>query len=137
MNHPAGNSAPRPRPSYETMVWRALRLRCPRCGEGKVYTSWLQMPPACEVCGLRFHRDPGYYLGAVYVNYGITSMITTGVFLIGRFKLGISGPQLLWPLFAFCVIFPLLMFQRARVLWLAFDCRFDSSVLAEPDKRDG
>jgi uncharacterized protein (DUF983 family) len=30
----------------------ALRCRCPRCGEGRLYRGALDVRPICEVCGL-------------------------------------------------------------------------------------
>ena len=36
-----------------------LRCRCPRCGEGKLFSGFLKMAPSCEVCGLDFSfADP-------------------------------------------------------------------------------
>jgi uncharacterized protein (DUF983 family) len=115
------------------MLWRAVRLLCPRCGEGKLFTGWLKMAPRCPHCQLKLDRGPGYYLGAIYVNYGLTSLITTAAFLIGRFRWHIPGQQLLWPLFAFCILFPLLISRQARAIWLAMDCQLDSTVLEEEE----
>jgi uncharacterized protein (DUF983 family) len=28
--------------------------RCPRCGEGRLFTSFINLAPRCEVCGLDF-----------------------------------------------------------------------------------
>ncbi|MBR0679666.1 DUF983 domain-containing protein [Roseomonas eburnea] len=30
---------------------RGLRLRCPHCGEGRLFTRFLKVSPRCEVCG--------------------------------------------------------------------------------------
>lgn len=36
-----------------------LRCRCPRCGEGKLFSGFLKLAPSCEVCGLDFSfADP-------------------------------------------------------------------------------
>lgn len=37
-------------PLSSTMV--GLKCCCPRCGEGKLFTGFLTVPPACSVCGL-------------------------------------------------------------------------------------
>ncbi|MBU1336829.1 MAG: DUF983 domain-containing protein [Alphaproteobacteria bacterium] len=29
-----------------------LKCRCPRCGEGKLFTGYLKLAPACSSCGL-------------------------------------------------------------------------------------
>lgn len=130
---PTDSSPPAPRPPFETLVWRALRLRCPRCGKGKLFINWLQMPRRCSECGLLIHRGPGYYLGSTYVNYGLTALITTVVFVIGRLHFNISSKTLLAPLLIFCLVFPLLIFRHARSLWLAMDCQFDRAVLDDSD----
>lgn len=31
-----------------------LRCRCPRCGRGKLFHGFLELAPACEVCGLDY-----------------------------------------------------------------------------------
>jgi uncharacterized protein (DUF983 family) len=129
---PGMEPAPPPaRPEIETLIGRALKLRCPRCGRGSLFVRGFSMNQRCPECGLLFDRAPGYYLGSTYINYGITALIITVFFIAGRFYFNISGSLLLWPLFAFCVIFPLLIFRQARALWLALDCQFDQSVLED------
>ena len=58
-------------------IGRALRLRCPRCGRGKLFVGWFRMPERCEECRLDFRREPGFYLGSIYVNYGLTALVVT------------------------------------------------------------
>lgn len=37
----------------------ALRCRCPRCGEGRLYKSFLGLAPSCDRCGLDYgFADP-------------------------------------------------------------------------------
>ena len=47
--------------SYKTptpMV-SGLRCCCPRCGEGKLFSGFLKLAPACDVCGLDYgFADP-------------------------------------------------------------------------------
>ena len=31
-----------------------LRGRCPRCGDGKLFSGFLDLAPSCEVCGLDY-----------------------------------------------------------------------------------
>ncbi|NDV50313.1 DUF983 domain-containing protein [Salipiger sp. PrR003] len=33
---------------------RGLRLRCPRCGEGKLFKGYLKVADCCEACGLDY-----------------------------------------------------------------------------------
>ncbi|HNQ72639.1 MAG TPA: DUF983 domain-containing protein [Verrucomicrobiota bacterium] len=48
-----------PIPKLGTVLWRGLRRRCPRCGQGAIYRSFLRMHDHCAVCGLKFMHDQG------------------------------------------------------------------------------
>lgn len=51
--------------------------KCPNCHNGNVYekgTSLLKMPvmkERCDCCNYHFDREPGYFLGAMYISYGL------------------------------------------------------------------
>jgi hypothetical protein len=75
----------------------------------------------CPSCGVKFEREPGFFLGSIYVNYGLTSLIvviTYPVLLFGGF---VPETPLLMMSLAFVVAFPILIFPWARSLWLGFD----------------
>ena len=113
------------RKSYLAMLSRAWRLRCPRCGRGRLFANWFRMPAECEACGLRFEREPGYFLGSIYINYGLTAVLATLLYFALFFG-GWTAPQTaLWIAAAFAVVFPLWFFRYARSLWLGFDHFWD------------
>ncbi|MEX0936727.1 MAG: hypothetical protein WDZ59_02625 [Pirellulales bacterium] len=100
------------------------------------------MAESCSHCGRDFRRGPGFYLGSIYVNYGLTALLLVvayfGLFLVDATRPGMlptfltpAAPQLRWILLAFAILFPLAFFRHARSLWLAFDEYFD------PPPRDG
>ena len=47
------------------MLRAALRLRCPRCGVGKLYAKPFKMFEHCPHCQLKFEREQGYFVGAM------------------------------------------------------------------------
>src|SRR5437764_919989 len=68
------------------MLADILHQRCPRCRTGKIFrgSAFLGFPKMnerCPVCQLRFEREAGYFLGAMYVSYGLAldviSMLAT------------------------------------------------------------
>jgi uncharacterized protein (DUF983 family) len=107
------------------LLGRGLCLRCPRCGARSLFRTWFTMYERCAVCQLRFEREQGYFLGAMYINYGVTVVLA----LIGSFALewwiavSLTQQLLLWV--GFCALFPVLFFRYSRSLWLAFDHIFD------------
>jgi uncharacterized protein (DUF983 family) len=102
-----------------------VRRRCPACGKAPIFHGWFATHEACRACGRRFVRGPGYMLGSIYFNYGVTALIVVvayfGFYLTDVF----SGPQLLVMLTLFSIVFPLWFIRYARSLWLAFDELFD------------
>jgi hypothetical protein len=79
------------------------------------------MHATCPHCGLRFEREPGFFLGSIYINYGLTSLIVAIAYPILLFNGIVAETPLLAGSLAFVVVFPLLLFPWARSLWLGFD----------------
>ena len=106
---------------FRKLFWRAIRLRCPKCGEGKLFRNWLQMHRTCSHCQFQFERESGFFLGSIYFNYGLTALIVAIVYPIALFNNWVSNETLLIGCLIFCVLFPLWFFRYARSLWLGFD----------------
>lgn len=72
-----------------TLLARALRLTCPRCGispvfpplrETRSFQDYFSTRKGCPRCRYDYEREPGYFLMATFaVNYSL--MIGTGLFL--------------------------------------------------------
>jgi uncharacterized protein (DUF983 family) len=114
-----GNSAVPNR--FSQLLSRSLRLRCPVCGQGKLFRSWISMYPTCSHCHTRFEREPGFFLGSIYINYGLTALIVVIAYPALLFNGIVAEKPLLIGSLIFTVIFPILLFPWARSLWLAFD----------------
>ncbi|HTN77453.1 MAG TPA: DUF983 domain-containing protein [Pirellulaceae bacterium] len=110
---------------YLTLVWRALRLRCPMCGVGKLYRGWFAMHSQCPHCGVSLEREPGFYLGSIYFNYGLTALITAVAYPVLLFNEVLSDKWLMPATLAFAMLFPIWFFRYARSLWLGFDQYMD------------
>lgn len=79
------------------------------------------MAEACALCGLRFERAQGYFVGAIYVNYTVTAILAIGGFFLLWGLLGLSTGGQLAVLVPIVVIFPLWFFRYSRSLWLALE----------------
>lgn len=75
----------------------------------------------CELCGLHFEREAGYFVGAIYVNYAATSVISIGGYFLldATTDLTLTQELLVWS--AFSIAFPLWFFRYSRSLWMALD----------------
>jgi uncharacterized protein (DUF983 family) len=113
------------RDGYLTIMGRAWRLRCPRCGGGRLFKNYFTMNRDCNVCDLHYEREPGYFLGSIYINYGLTALLVT-LFYFALFFSGVVSPQAgLWIVTAFALVFPIWFFRYARSLWMGFDHFWD------------
>lgn len=104
--------------------------RCPRCKQGSIFRRGLlglagAMNDACSVCGLRFMREPGYFLGAMYVSYGLGVLTVLPVSIV----LAVVVEWPLWVVLTIMVVQTLvsvpLFLRFSRVLWLHLDQTID------------
>lgn len=116
---------------------RAARLTCPRCGIGRLFRGLFAMEDACTHCGLDFKREPGFYLGSIYINYGITALGTGGLYLLLVHGLGLSREKALAACLAVAVLFPVWFFRYARSFLLAIDSSVNREQPEFTDARDG
>jgi hypothetical protein len=83
------------------------------------------MHESCETCGRRFNRGPGYLLGSIYFNYGVTAMLVIVLYFGMFFGDVLSDGQRVVALSLFAAAFAMWFFRYARALWIAFDERWD------------
>lgn len=110
-----------------SLLQRSLRLRCPRCGNGHLFNGWLSMQERCSTCLLVFEREQGYFVGAIYVNYAFTVLLSlAGYFALDMYAdLSLTVQLSLWC--AFCVLFPVYFYRYSKSLWLMIDAIFNPS----------
>lgn len=109
-----------------------LRLKCPRCGEGQLFSGMFKMYTECDNCHFKFEREMGYFVGAMYINYGVTIFVAFAGYFALDYLTSISFLQnfILW--IVFCALFPIIFFRYSRSLWLSLDYIVDSSEPLNP-----
>jgi uncharacterized protein (DUF983 family) len=112
------------RTTFIESLRRGFRLRCPRCGLGRLVQGVFRMRRECPVCGLDYFREPGYYVGAMIINYGITVVLIVATYLLAGLMpmKWHSSPDLkilVW--IAASIIVSLCLVPLSRSLWLAVD----------------
>ncbi|MDX5437630.1 MAG: DUF983 domain-containing protein, partial [Pontibacter sp.] len=75
--------------SKGTKLYSIVNYKCPRCHQGDLfihkgwsYTSFAKMPEKCPCCHQSYEPEPGFYYGAMYVSYAITTAITITVLAV-------------------------------------------------------
>jgi uncharacterized protein (DUF983 family) len=107
-----------------------LRQRCPRCRMGRIfrysiYRGFPKMNDRCLVCDLKFDREPGYFLGAMYVSYGLGVVIVAALAALLWWVTGWwITKDTIWAVILFLPLAPTITLL-ARVLWIYLDQTID------------
>jgi uncharacterized protein (DUF983 family) len=113
-------------PSRGLMLWRGLRRKCPRCGEGKLFSRWFRMVEECPHCHLHYEREPGYWVGAVAINTIVIGILFTVLLVVFS---ALTVPDIPWvtlllaelPLMG---LGPIIFYPYSKTLWVAVDRAF-------------
>lgn len=107
-----------------------LHQRCPRCRSGRIFRysilrGFPKMHERCPVCHLKFEREQGYFLGAMYIGYGMALVTIT---LIAVLLWSVTGWPIMkdtgWAMVLFVPLAPATTLF-ARVLWIYLDQAID------------
>ena len=86
------------------------------------------MNDRCPVCGLHFNREPGYFLGAMYISYGLgIAVIVAFGAVLWAFTNWRLNKIAFWAVVLFLPFAPMLTFL-SRVLWIWFDQTIDPQI---------
>jgi uncharacterized protein (DUF983 family) len=107
-----------------------LRQRCPRCLEGPIFRFPLWRGPLatherCSVCGFKYEREPGYFLGAMYFSYALSIPPALAIVLLIWRLTGWHFDVVMMCAFVAYLPFVPAVSRWSRVLWLYLDQRFD------------
>jgi uncharacterized protein (DUF983 family) len=138
----AHDSAPQDEPRAEPdttqksaplLLWRAVRRRCPNCGQAGVFNGYFALKPRCPRCGMMLERGEGdYFLGAYALNLVGVEVILAIAFVI---VMTVTWPNPPWTALqyggaALAVVVPIVRYPFTKTIWLALDLIF------RPPKRE-
>jgi uncharacterized protein (DUF983 family) len=116
-----------PRNSPAVLLWRAVRLRCPNCGGGPLFSGWVRMRDRCPICRIWLERgEEGYQVGAYMFNIVAAELVFAAIFLGILLSTWPTPPwdRLLYGGIAMMRVAPLLFYPFSKTLFLAFDLIF-------------
>jgi hypothetical protein len=75
----------------------------------------------CPHCGVKFEREPGFFLGSIYINYGITAVVSAATYIVMMVNGWLHEWQRMAIVLSIAVLLPVLLHRHARALWIGFD----------------
>ncbi len=110
-----------------TMLRWGATLRCPRCGQGKLFERYFTLIDDCPRCGLHFEREPGYFAGALAVNIALVGAVFFVAFMAAIIAIGpaeISVLPMLMIILPIMALGPVVFYPFSKTLWMAVDRAF-------------
>lgn len=87
-----------------TKLYSILFLKCPQCRQGKFLeahpyrlSNMNKVKEECPKCKLKYHIEPSFYTGSMYVSYGVGIAVAVAAYvlqLIFGFNFGPTGIML-------------------------------------------
>jgi uncharacterized protein (DUF983 family) len=109
-----------------------LRLRCPNCELGRMFSGLFHMHPTCPYCNARYERGSGDAVGGVYINVALAELTA----LIGFFAVHeIFDPPILYQVFIwipYIILFTIFFYRHARGMWVSI-LFLTGAVYPDPD----
>ena len=118
------------------ILYSVFANKCPRCHQGKVLScsnpmaisKIIDTESTCSNCGLKYEKEPGFFYGAMYVSYGLTSGIFIVMFILDLTVFNMdTTPFAILMISIILVTFPFVT-RWARVLWLNFFFRYQPEL---------
>jgi len=104
-----------------------LNNDCPHCLQGKVFKEkniflhigFPKMNEYCPHCNNKFEKEPGYFYGAMYVNYGLTVAQSIATFTIAQFFFTENFDLRIIPIITVVIIaMASINIRLSRLLWI-------------------
>lgn len=99
---------PHERRDWASAMARGARGRCPHCGEGRLFSSFLKVAERCDVCGVAFHHHRADDLPAYVVIFIMGHVIVGGMLTAETYAD--------WPIWLHVMLWPLLTLIGSLIL---------------------
>ncbi len=116
----------------ESKRYAIFEMKCPRCHEGDLFHNSsfafkksFEMPDKCPVCNQKYVLETGFYWGAMFISYAITSIYMLGGFAFCYFGLGLSvNASFAWLIILLTICY-VWVFRFSRALWINWFIKYD------------
>jgi len=117
------------------MLTSALQLQCPKCRKADLFyfpilkfKKMYTMKSTCSYCGQNFNLEPGFYYGAMFISYIISSFFMLISFFVIKFAFQLST----WRTFGIVLLLVALVyfyiFRFSRSIWIHFFVDYDENA---------
>ena len=108
-------------------IFHIFKNECPNCHKGSVFNEknpflklgFPKMHTYCSHCQFKYEKEPGYFFGAMYMNYGLTCAQSIATYCIAQFFFKETFDLRIIPIIAFVIIgMASFNIRFSRLLWI-------------------
>jgi uncharacterized protein (DUF983 family) len=108
------------RPGLLLCLLRGARRRCPVCGRGRIFRSFLGLRRVCTDCRWVVEREPGTVTGAMYLVAIFTQVLAVALWLALQWTDWSAGAQVAFALPLLAAL-SLLSLPLSKGLWIGLE----------------
>lgn len=112
-------------------LYSITHYKCPSCHEGDLFKTPLSsmegiynMHDKCQVCGQDFQKEPGFYWGAMYIGYALSSGYMLSAMLLCMFVFDLTVNQSFVAAIAGGVLIVPIVARTARAVWINIHVKY-------------
>jgi uncharacterized protein (DUF983 family) len=121
-------------------LYSVLGFKCPRCHEGELFPNRsliisknaFEMAERCDKCGQPYFPEPGFYYGAMFINYILTGWFCVLFALLFVFGFSWSVNATFLALIPVCLVLFVWSFRLARAIWINIVVKYDREAIKNP-----
>ncbi len=123
---------------WKRAIMRGLGCRCPACGEGRAFSSYLKVSPACDACGQELHHHRADDLPPYLTIFVVGKIVGTGIYISEmHYEPALWFHMGTWPLLTVALSLALLQPMKGAVVGLQYALGMHGFGDADPAGRDG
>jgi uncharacterized protein (DUF983 family) len=108
------------------LVERVLKCKCPNCKSGDMFETkgnifLLKTPKMyvrCKECDYKFEKEPGFFIGAMYVSYALGVSEIVGCLIILWGILDVSASLMVTVLVTLIILTSFFKYRLSRSIWM-------------------
>jgi uncharacterized protein (DUF983 family) len=117
-------------------LYSVTHFTCPQCNEGKFFVSHPydlkyvgDVKDNCDVCGLKYSREPGFFYGAMYVAYALGVALFVTIWASCNWFFDNVG---VWTQIGLVVFFSIVLspflFALSKIIWANFFIHYQADA---------
>jgi uncharacterized protein (DUF983 family) len=119
-----------------TKLYSIFTGACPKCHQESMYVNKnpyilsdvIKMEDHCSYCNTKYHIEPSFFYGSMYVSYGVGIAFAVAAFIISHLFLGSSLMTAFIAIVVTLLVFGPIIMRLSRNIWINMFMHYDKNL---------